>query len=144
MDLEIDGVSYRTGTLNAKQQFHIARRILPIIAKLGTMTPVNGAEEPDTGRVLDFFTIVADGLSHLSDADCDYIMAACLGVVQRQQGDRYFPVWNKQADAPQFQDMKLPALTQLTMAVIQDNLGDFMLAPSADGSQQSPLKPNTP
>lgn len=167
-ELEIDGVSYRTGRLNAKQQFHVARRIAPIIARIGTIPALiqeavaqeampngngvdytEGGTEGDTPEVPEaqsndlaslmergggvVFKALAEAISELSDRDCDYILAMCLSVVMRRHGESWVPVWNKAADQPQFADLNLPGMMQLTFAVIQDNLAGFMPAQGLPG-----------
>jgi len=117
----IEGITYRTGQLNAKEQFHVARRLAPIV---GAMASAQG-----TGM----FASLADAVSKLDDKDVDYVMRTTMRVVTRQTGDRFIGVWNVQGDAPQFADMTAPVLLQLMIAVIQDNLGGFTNVPGVAG-----------
>jgi hypothetical protein len=145
----IDGIQYRTGQLNAKLQFHVARRLAPVIASISALAtdgqaapaPLNGTGEdmaatgqPDNAK---FFAVLADAIRALPDTDCDYVLSTCMSVVMRRQGDHWIPVWNKASDQPQFADITLNVLMQLTFAVIQDNLGGFMPAPLPSGSPTS-------
>ena len=127
-ELSIDGFDYRTGRLNAKQQFHIARRLAPLIAGISAADAEAGAD--NTALV---FENLAKTLSSLTDKDCDYVLGLCMSVVTRKSGDRYAPVWNKQIDQPVFDDLTLPAMMQLAFAVIQDNLGGFIPAQGLPG-----------
>jgi hypothetical protein len=163
MDLEIDGVEYRTGKMNAKLQFHIARRLAPIIARIGSVSvppaPVangNGqdhsegtepSQEDTTALVaqqVPILAALAESIASLSDKDCDYVLDTCLSVVMRKQADRWMPVWNKAASVPQFADLTLPAMMQLAFAVIQDNLGGFTFAQSPTGPLANIFQSNTP
>lgn len=156
VELEINGVQYRGGTMPAKQQFHIARRLAPILTVLakeavgdnpnllaGEQQSEAPPEQDGAGNgaltpaaAASFFGVAqqfAEAVRDLSDKDCDYVIDACMGVVQRKQGDRYVAVWNKSANMPQFSDIDLPTMMQLTVAVIQDNLGSFMPAQAKPG-----------
>jgi len=126
----IEGVTYRTGQLNAKEQFHVARRLAPIV---GAMASAVG-----TGM----FSSLADAVSKLEDKDVDYVMRTTMRVVTRQTGDRFMSVWNVQGDAPQFADMTAPVLLQLMIAVIQDNLGGFTNVQGVAGQVQFPIGPS--
>jgi hypothetical protein len=119
-ELTIAGHEYRTGTLNAIQQFHIARRLAPIIAKLGAASGENATP-------LSAFDSLAEGISKLTDEDCDYVINLCMGTVRRKVGDTWLPAWNVKVNQPQYADIELPALIQLTLAVVQDQLGGFMI-----------------
>jgi hypothetical protein len=162
-EVVIDGVPYRIGELTAKQQFHVARRIAPLIAGLSeaAVPPVDTEvvdeeaeanlkpeqrERAQTARNLKaltpLFREVAKALHSLSDEDCDYVLRTCMGAVMRQQGEHWLPAWNKAADMPQFADIKLPALLQLSMAVLQENMGGFTLGLPVTGPPAAPTRPN--
>src|SRR5580765_7992926 len=105
----VEGEIYRTGMLNAKQQFHVARRLAPIVAAM------------QSGENL--FQALATELAKLPEQDVDYIMRTTMGVVSRKQGDQWVRVWNQQADLPQFSDMTAGALLTLLVLTLEDNLG---------------------
>jgi hypothetical protein len=135
IELEIAGRKYRTGKLNAKEQFHIVRRLAPLLAGLGeslsqipTPVIVNGldneqtnSQDVDVWRALE---PVAEALSQMTDADCDYVLNVCLSKASRFNGQNWGPIWvNGQ---PMFEDeLDLSAMMQLTITTIQENLGNF-------------------
>lgn len=148
----VTGNEYRVGRLNARQQFHVARRIAPVIASISqvareiTPAATNGEmpDEPEQEQAeqqLDelaqnrLFAVIAEALSKMSDVDCDYVISTCMSAVQRRQGEHFMPVWNKNADQPQFGDIDLPTLMQLSWAVIQENLASFTPAQLSAGLQ---------
>jgi hypothetical protein len=143
----LDGVAYRIGTLNALQQFHVARRLAPVIAKLSTESAAlmgaapttSEGESPPTPDMTRLYGAIAEAVASLSDADCNYVISTCMGVVGRKMGEHVQPVWNKAAGQPQFEDMTLPTLLQLTIAVITDNLGSFTSAQGGPGSVVQPF-----
>lgn len=126
----IENETYRTGGLNAKQQFHVARRLAPIVAAM------------QTGQNL--FQSLADELAKLPEEDVDYIMRTTMSVVTRKQGDQWVRVWNNAADLPQFSDMKAGTLLTLLVVTLQDNLGGFTTGLDGSGALASMFVPNAP
>jgi hypothetical protein len=120
-EIEIKGVNYRCGRMDAKKQFHVARRLAPLLAGLG------GAIKGDAAGFTELISPIADALSKMSDKDTDYVIDTCLLVVQRRQGDAWQSVTARDGSL-MFDDIDLPALLQLTVAVIQQNLGSFFPA----------------
>ena len=130
-EIELSGNRYSIGRLNAKQQFHLSRRIAPIIPPL---IPVyqrlarSGASlEDDVDALAAVLQPFMDGIAAMSDADADQVMDLCLSVVQRQQDTGWANVWNAQHGVCLFQDMDLSVVLPLAVRVIARNLGPFML-----------------
>ena len=126
----VDGETYRTGGLNAKQQFHVARRLAPIVAAMQSGT--------------NLFQALADEIAKLPEADMDYIMRTTMGVVTRKQGEQWIRVWNAQADLPQFADMTVGTLLTLMIITLEDNLGGFTAGLADNGRLASMFAPNAP
>lgn len=123
-ELTINEQVYRTGRMTAKVQFHVVRRLLPLVSSIGELS-----SEADTGNVL---KVLAEAVYKLSDDDCDYILERCLSVCHRKQGDNWVLVWNQQAKQPQFSDIDMPAMLQLTIATLQENLTSFFPNPGGN------------
>lgn len=132
MSLEIDlnGNRYSIGKLSAKQQFHISRRIAPI---LPTLIPVfvrlaSGTRvvSEDPGGLADVLQPLADGLAAMKDEYAEYVLDTCLQVVQRKQEHGWAGIWSSQQRTPMFQDIDLGVMLPLVMRVITVNLGPFM------------------
>lgn len=127
-EIELGGQVYRTGKLDAMRQFHLSRRLAPIIPPL---IPVfiklkNGGLEQDMLGFAGALGPFADGLAAMSDEASEYILGTCLSVVQRKGGKTWANVWDVQGKVCMFDDMQLPDMVQLTLRVIQDNLGPFI------------------
>jgi hypothetical protein len=150
---------YRARKMNAFQQFHVARRLAPVIsevltmgdllAKAGVVAPPADGEEPpapDLGKLIVPF---ADALSKVSDGDCNYVLGACLSMVQRQQGGNgqgpatWADIWSERAKAMMFEDINaMPPMMEIVMHVLQDNLlGFFGAAPPGPVAALSALRP---
>ncbi len=149
-DLEIGGHQYRIGDLDVFKQFHVARKIAPLlpafikgrqevaqamldqVAKLkpeggeAPTAPAPSTDEPPELSVVSFATMmapIADALSKLSDEDSEYVLKACLSACTRLQGKNWARlVINGNL---MLQDIKLPDMLQLAYAVIQAKLESF-------------------
>lgn len=137
---------YRSGKLNAFEQFHIARKIAPILSKMGeTKKDKDANASPGQADLAGLLSPMLDALAEMPEEDCNYVLYRCLGVVQRHQGgSMWAPVWNPSAKRLQFEDIDMQVMIQITMNVLGDNLGNFLNTPvPALGEQASP-ELNTP
>lgn len=118
MEFEIGGNTYRGGKMDTFKQFHVSRRLVPILGN------VAGAV---TGEVSfeDLVQPLMHGIASMTDADCDFILEACLKVVQRQQGNAWSPIYAGANQALMFDDIDMSAMLQIASKVIQDNLSGF-------------------
>jgi len=129
VEFEINGQPYRMGKLDAMRQFHLSRRLAPIIP---TLIPVfvklsrEGGLNQDLPGFASVLGPFAEGLADMSDEVGEYIVNTCLSVVQRSAGQNWTNVWNAQAKACMFDDMDLGVIMQVVMRVVQDSLGPFI------------------
>lgn len=125
---EVGGQQYRIGRLDAKKQFHVARRLAPLLAGLG------GALQGESKGFAELVAPIAYALSKMSDEDTDYVIDTCLAVIQRQSNNQWASVMVRNGGL-MFQDIDMAQMLQLTVAVIQGNLGNFFPAGSSPTSQ---------
>lgn len=125
--VEIAGVSYEYGKLDARKQFHVARRLAPLMAELAKVAL---KEEPEEGKEISdeasmgFFAALTEGLVALKEEDCDYIIDVCLKVCKRKHKQAWSAVMTSDGHL-MFTDMELDALLGLSSRVIMDSLGSF-------------------
>lgn len=110
-DIEIGAQTYRVGKLSAMEQFHVTRRILPLVSQVAA-----------GGEVLDR---ISKALAELSDTDSEYVIFKCLRVAKRKiDGDRGWAAICRD-NVVLFDDIGVDALLRLTWATIEGNMGDF-------------------
>lgn len=114
MDFEISGHKYRSDKLDAFQQFHVARKLAPVIGAIG---PALGGEGDMSG--------LAKAIAELEQADCDFVLHTCLGAVRREQGGGYAPVFSAAAKRMMFSDINMLEMIQIAIKVIEENLASF-------------------
>lgn len=125
-EVTIGQTAYRIGKLDAIKQFHLARRLAPIQLAMG----MSAKDLAGLGKDADELSImaaimgpIADQVAKMSDDEVNYILRMCLGVVSRQGGEKWAKVMV--GNDLMFDDIEMPHLMRLTIAVVQENLGGF-------------------
>ena len=129
-DLTINGAEYVTGKMNAIKQFHVTRRLMPV---LGSLASANGKD------LVDMLPALAESIGKMPDEDAEYVLFACLDVARRKQSNGLAPVRAANGGL-MFDDIDLAAMMQISAAVLQENLGGFfgeILAGSAAVNSQT-------
>ena len=124
MELELDGHTYRVGKLDARAQFHIVRRLAPV---LGELAP---ALQGGKGG-LDVLPPIATAVAKLSDADADYCIFGLLKVVSRKQpnGLGWGPVSTE--NLLMYDDIGMTQMLKLAWEALTFNMsGFFAVLPS--------------
>lgn len=125
-EIKVGDHLYRIGRLDARKQFHVARRLAPVLAGL------SGSAGKTSGGLVAQLMPIADALSKMADEDVDYVLDTCLAVCQRaQQGGQYAAVTVANGGL-MFQDIDMAQMIKLTVAVIQGNMAGFFDAAPAD------------
>lgn len=129
---EIGERKFQLNKIDAFRQFHIVRRIGPLLAELVTsMQGIGKIDEKSMSEEQKFehFAKLAgplmSSLSKLSDADSDYVMLRLLASVEIYQSQHN--VWAKVAteNAVAFQDIELPMMLQIAGKALMYNLSGF-------------------
>lgn len=141
LDCEIKGEAYRVGKLDAFKQFHVARRLAPVVTGMTDLL-VRFAKKDDASDLLDAklgetVQPLARAVAALSDQDAEYIIRTCLDVCQRRQGDGWARV--QVHDNLMFQDIDMFIMLQLVWKVLESNLAGFFseLPPTLLGPAQT-------
>lgn len=125
MELELDGHTYRVGKLDARAQFHIVRRLAPVLAELAP------ALQGGKGG-LDALPPIATAVAKLSDADADYCIFGLLKVVSRKQpnGLGWGPVATE--NLLMYDDIGMTQMLKLAWEALTFNMSGFFAALPSD------------
>jgi hypothetical protein len=129
LEFEVSGQQYRARKLTAFQQFHVSRKVAPI---LPTLVPVFVRLKQSENLMDDLATTAAalqpfaDGLAAMKDEDGEFVISTCLSVVQRETQGNWAAVWSVQSKVCMFDDIDLGIMIPLILKVIQDSLGPFI------------------
>lgn len=136
--IEVNGQLYSIGQLDARAQFHVSRRIAPILASMGiSLATLKAGANLNLDTLATSLGPVSEVMASMSDESVDYIISTCFTVVSRKQPE----VGGKAQWAPaangarmMFADINMPAMLRIVVAVLQENLMDFLKEPAAQGT----------
>lgn len=126
------GRHFKLNKINAHKQFHIVRRIGPLLAEampvMATIAKSKLDDMSEEEKLQEFAKIaqpIMDGLSKLSDKDADYVLFSLLGSVEVQQEQHN--MWSRVASdgGIMMQDIELPVLLQAAGQALMFNLSGF-------------------
>ncbi len=140
--MQIGNHNYEIGRLDAFDQFHVSRKIAPIVPTIVPfMTEIlksnvmdlldkfgDDPDNPDLSALEDFDLNIfgeaiqpfIDAFAKMPEEDANYVMKKCLSVVTRD-GARLVV-----KDALMFDNLGIEHILPLTIAVIRINLGNFI------------------
>lgn len=146
LQFELHGHGFRADKLNAREQFHLSRKLAPLLPPLAPLFEkvVNeGGADALKASVFEFLGSAgafADALATMKDADADAIFNLTLGSVQVKTSDSpevWMPLWVAGGNKPIVADLnEFSKLLPVVVRVVQYNLGNFI-----DGFLTRPEEP---
>ena len=148
--MEINGIEYTIGRLNALDQSHVSRKIAPIIPKLmpiiaevakgdldKAIAAIDGGESGDLSDLqplADALSPLMDAIAQMPENDVNYVIYKCLGVVNRGGAAVC------RNNTIMFDDIDMAHLLPLVIATIRVNMGNFIrgLLMKASSMQKQP------
>lgn len=131
-EFEIGDRKFKIGKLDAFRQFHIVRRVGPLLADfmpaLAGMSKAKMDQMSESEKLEEFAKAIQPvmaGLSKLSDQDADYVLYRLLSCVEVHQPT--FNSWAKISSDTglMMQDLELPVLLQAAGRSLMFNLSGF-------------------
>ena len=144
-ELEIGGNTYRINSMPAMTQFHVMRKlgpvlpgIVPVLAQAAAALPqADGQEDGGAMTTVDGVAAIAmaarpllDGLAAMADADAEYVISHCLSAVMRRDpGGKSWSAVSRDG-VTMFDDIDLMTSMQIVWAVLRENYTGFFRAAS--------------
>ena len=144
-ELEIGGNTYRINSMSAMTQFHVMRKlgpvlpgIVPVLAQATAALPqADGQEDGGAMTTVDGVAAIAmaarpllDGLAAMADADAEYVINHCLSAVMRRDpGGKSWSAVSRDG-VTMFDDIDLMTSMQIVWAVLRENYTGFFRAAS--------------
>lgn len=128
-EIPIKGATYRVGDLDAMGQFHVGRRVLPVLATMGiSVASLRKGLTIDAADMAISLGPISEVVSRMDDAHVEYVIGSCLSVVQRKEGKEWAPVATNGVQIL-YADIKMDVMLRLVWAVLQENLANFLSEP---------------
>lgn len=122
---------YRIGKINAWTQFHVVRRLTPLLTAMAAAIrekkkPLLTSPDPDEAgmeKMMEGMVAMAEVLATMKDEDCDYVIRACLSVCQKKQGNMWSSMLSSDGHLMFSENTSLSNLLKLTSATLQHQEG---------------------
>jgi hypothetical protein len=128
-EFELGGRKFKIGKINAFKQFHLVRRLAPILADMlpavGDLQKLSKKQQEEFDQTAKILAPVLTGFSKLSDQDSEFVLYGLLSCVEVQLGNS----WSKVSTESMLmiQDLELPSLLQIAARSFMSNLSSFFL-----------------
>ena len=127
-EVTVGDFHYLIGQMPAKKQWHVLRRLLPLLTTSSSALEQGVKAIRDNSKTIEdlFNAIVPVGkaLRELSDEDSDYVMDHCLACCRRKTaGERWVPI--VQGSDILFEDISLAQRMELVYHVLMENYSSF-------------------
>jgi hypothetical protein len=130
--------SYQVGKLNAMQQFHVTRRLGPVLVVAGiTVDMLRKGVKMELGGIVALAGPVMEVLSKMTDEETEYIIFTCLSVCKLRQGEGWAPLMSPDGKKLMFSNLELPEMVRVVCEVLKDNLGNFLPGLGVELTSQS-------
>lgn len=126
--IEVKGNTYAIAKVDANTQFHLARRIAPILATMGiSLDSLKAGATLDEDKLMTSLGPVTVIISSMPDDTVDYVTEHCMAAVKRRQVFDGKETWAPAARGTQmlFDDMDMPTMLRLVYEVLRVNLLGF-------------------
>lgn len=155
VEFEIGGKQFRFEKLPAMQQFHVSRKIAPLMPPL---MPVfaqvakdlakekKGSMTDDLEKIGPLLQPFCDALAGMPDETAEYVFGTCLSIIRVNHSGNWISFWNSTAKMAMMADMNDAGLMiQLVARVIQDSLAPFIAGflTSAGEPEKAPRSQNS-
>jgi hypothetical protein len=148
-EVEVGGSRFRTGKLDAFQQFHVFRKLMPVFSGMGAsfsqipetslQQPANGADAPqqqsssDETKFWSALGPVAQAIADMSQADSEYVLKTCLQNCLIHNGTSWTRLVSPNGQIMFEDQVDMMAMLRLTFETIKDNLASFFPAVQGNG-----------
>ena len=124
MEFELEGRTYRANKIDARTQFHIVRRLAPVLGEIAPALQGKGG--------LEALPPLASAVAKLTDSDADYAIFGLLKAVVRKQDQGLG--WGPVATGEQlmYDDITMPLMLKLAWQSFSFTMSGFFAALPSD------------
>lgn len=112
-DVTVAGNRYRIGRLGSIDQLHVASKLYRVLLLMSEA-------DPKVATPRKFARAMLAMTGEMNQLDADLTLATCLGVVQREQGGKWPPIWPP-GGTIMFQDLGPMELLELQYHVLEEH-----------------------
>lgn len=139
-EVELGEHKYRTGRLDAFKQFHLFRKLMPVLSGMGATFTEGGFDNDNNAVFWGALGPASQAIADMSVQDSEYILKTCLQVCSMWNGSAWVRITNANGDL-MFDNIDMMEMMQLCFEVMKDNLSSFFAAPLPNGSAAEEVGP---
>lgn len=124
----VDGNEYKAGKIDARKQFHIVRRLAPVMSGVAPVASADG----------DVFSALANAMAALSDDDADYVLFGLLDCMTRKQASGLGWAKVTAGKSLMFDDISMSAMLKIAFIAFEENMQDFFAVVRSALSEANP------
>lgn len=135
MEFDVNDQTYVVEKISAMKQFHIIRRLAPVLAGLAPSGDVAKLQGMMGAKAEEVVPRLAEALAKINDEDSEFVLYGLMAAVKRKekQGLGYAPL--VVGGKLMYQNLTLPEMLQIAAKSAQFNMRDFLSAlPQASSS----------
>jgi hypothetical protein len=136
---QVGGHDYRSDPLDALTQFHVSRRLSPVVLALApliglgaTVQELSSVITADIGQNLRILQPAIEAVAKMPDEDVNYVISKTMARVYRAiknpstgAVDSWIPVWSPTAGVLQYEDIGMVEMIQIVWNVLRESLSGF-------------------
>lgn len=143
--IEINGNTYRINRLPAMTQFHVLRKLAPVLPTIAPVISTVAMVAPSGERIaseaendkapsalmgeIELLAMacrpLADALADLPDNSAEYVIDAAMSCVLRKDGKGFSSAWEPSSHQPMYDDIDTLAILALTWHSLKFSLSPF-------------------
>lgn len=143
--IEINGNTYRINRLPAMTQFHVLRRLAPVLPTIAPVISTVAMVAPSGERIasesgndkapsalmgeIELLAMacrpLADALADLPDNSAEYVIDAAMSCVLRKDGKGFSSAWEPSSHQPMYDDIDTLTILALTWHALKFSLSPF-------------------
>lgn len=137
-DFEIGGRKFKLNKLDAFKQFHVMRKLAPILSDLLPIAQKLTKQGASDEAYMESLTPIMNGVAKLDDSVAEFIlMSLCHAVEIQSQNPPFNYARVSQNGMLMFQDLNLLMLFQIAIKAFMFNMTDFLaLTPQISAGQK--------
>ncbi len=121
-EFEFGGKTYLIGKLNCEDQFHVLRRVMPLISPI--LLSLKQAQAGIAVSKIAMMMVMSDDMAKIPDEQLNYVIHKCLAVVEVQTDGK--PLKLIVNGRSMFGEMDMPTMLQIVWAVLMEHFRPFL------------------
>lgn len=126
-EIVLEGHTYRIGRLDAMSQFHLSRKLAPMLTTVSSQLLKLLQENKDAPQeewLVSMMGPISEQAARMPEEDVNYILKIALGAVSREDSGKWARITLASGQLV-YGDIEMPTMFRLVVEVVKVNLSGF-------------------